>query len=292
MPIHVVSPGDTPHSIAAQYGVSVSRLLYDNQLSENDTLSVGQALLVLIPAITHQVTAGESLDSIASLYGTSIKAILRNNPYLLSIGYLPTDAIITIRYTEEKIGTATFGGYAYPFIQPDILAESLLYLTELYIFSYGFTTEGALVPTDDTALLHAAMEADVSPILTLTPFDASGAFNNYLVHVLVTDMAVQDRLIAELTAAVEQKGYEGVDVDFEYIQAEDRDGYTAFVARLTDHMNALGYRVSVALAPKESADWPGLLYEGIDYPALGAAANQVLLMTYEWGYTLPHAGYM
>jgi spore germination protein len=50
-------------------------------------------------------------------------------------------------------------------------------------------------------------------------------------------------------------------------------------------MNAEGYQVSVALAPKTSAEQKGLLYEGKDYGLLGAAANHVLLMTYEWGYT-------
>jgi len=39
------------------------------------------------------------------------------------------------------------------------------------------------------------------------------------------------------------------------------------------------------LAPKTSADQPGLLYEGKDYRALGQVADHVLLMTYEWGYT-------
>lgn len=41
----------------------------------------------------------------------------------------------------------------------------------------------------------------------------------------------------------------------------------------------------MALAPKTSADQPGLLYEGHDYAALSANADAVLLMTYEWGYT-------
>ena len=50
-------------------------------------------------------------------------------------------------------------------------------------------------------------------------------------------------------------------------------------------MNESGYMVSVALAPKTSADQPGLLYEGKDYGGLGAAADEVLLMAYEWGYT-------
>ncbi len=289
MPIHIVSSGDTPRSIARSYGVSVSRLLYDNQLTDQDSLIPGQALLVLIPAVTHQVRNGESLYSIAADYGTTVKALLRNNPYLISTGYqpenIPADTVLVIHYEGEPLQEAVFGGYAYPFIRPDILRESLLYLSELFVFSYGFTMEGELVSIEDERLLQATQEAGVSPILTLTPLDASGAFNNHLVHALVTDMAVQDRVIEEVTATMLQKGYQGIDIDFEYIQAEDREGYAAFVARITEHMNNLGLRTSVALAPKERADWPGLLYEGVDYEALGAAANQVLLMTYEWGYT-------
>lgn len=77
----------------------------------------------------------------------------------------------------------------------------------------------------------------------------------------------------------------GVDIDFEYILAEDRDAFSAFVWQVAEAMREEGYQTSVALAPKTSADQPGLLYQGKDYRALGAAADHVLLMTYEWGYT-------
>ena len=40
-----------------------------------------------------------------------------------------------------------------------------------------------------------------------------------------------------------------------------------------------------SLAPKTSRDQRGLLYEGHNYAGVGAAADFVLLMTYEWGYT-------
>lgn len=76
-----------------------------------------------------------------------------------------------------------------------------------------------------------------------------------------------------------------MDIDFEYILAEDRDNFTTFVANTTRYMNERGFSVSVALAPKTSPDQQGLLYGGKDYGGLEAAANSVLLMTYEWGYT-------
>ena len=87
-----------------------------------------------------------------------------------------------------------------------------------------------------------------------------------------------------------EKGYKGLNVDFEYILAEDRDAYTAFVGRLTEVMNLFDYRVSVALAPKTSAEQAGVLYEGMDYRGLGEAANEVFLMAYEWGYTYDLTG--
>ena len=46
-------------------------------------------------------------------------------------------------------------GYAYPYIQGQVLSETLTYLTNLSVFSYGFTTSGNLVPpqADDSWMI-------------------------------------------------------------------------------------------------------------------------------------------
>ncbi|MFW5669806.1 MAG: glycosyl hydrolase family 18 protein, partial [Acetivibrio ethanolgignens] len=167
-----------------------------------------------------------------------------------------------------------------------VLSQTLPYLSELSVFSYGFTREGNLVnpPRDDIWMIEAARNAETVPILTLTPLDEEGRFSNYLITAIVENEAARENLISQVMETVRQKGYGGVDIDFEYIRREDRDGFTAFVAEMADALHAEGYQLSVALAPKTSADQPGLLYEGKDYGALGAIADQVLLMTYEWGY--------
>jgi spore germination protein len=133
-------------------------------------------------------------------------------------------------------------------------------------------------------MIEAAWENGVKPMLVLTPF-ANGTFNNQLVKVLAENIEIQQTLIANLLATVQEKGYAGVDVDFEYILPEDRVGYAEFVGRVRETMNVNGYKVSVALAPKTSAGQEGLLYEGMDYALLSANADNVFLMTYEWGYT-------
>ena len=126
----------------------------------------------------------------------------------------------------------------------------------------------------------------------LSTLTEEGGFSNELAHLALTQPAVQDTLVDNLEAMLVQKGYRGLDVDFEYGYAEDAGAYAAFLGRLTERLNPLGYPVIAALAPKIAADQPGTLYEGHDFAAIGAAVNQVLLMTYEWGYTYSQISYM
>lgn len=233
------------------------------------------------------IQEGDSLDVIATRYGVTVESIAYTNqipyPYALAVG----QAILIDTGTQE-IPTVEkqANGYAYPYISPWVLNQTLPYLSNLLVFSYGFTPEGELLPpnTSDERMREAAKDAGRESILTLTPFGPDGRFSNNLIHQMLINPASKERLMDELLTSMTTQGFAGVDVDFEYILAEDRDLFTEFVAELRRRMNANGYRVSVALAPKTSADQPGLLYEGKDYRGLGEAADEVLLMTYEWGY--------
>ena len=291
MIIHVVAPGETLSNIAAQYAVSPSRLSFDNQLSEQNHLVVGQALLVLQPDLIHETTPGETIPSIADLYGVPALQIVRNNPFLTSQPFLRQGQYLVIRYKDQSDRLLTADGYAYPFINMKLLGETLPYLGYLSTFSYGFTEFGELIPIYDEPLLEAARVYGTKAVFVLTPFTEAGTFNSNLVTIASQNMEVQENLMENIQRTVQNKGYSEVDVDFEYIRAEDRLAYVEFVRRLTRRMNAVGITVSVALAPKVSADQPGRLYEGVDYRLLGEAANSVLLMTYEWGYTYNHSGY-
>lgn len=234
------------------------------------------------------VKQGDNVDGIAASVGIPVETLIWDNqieyPYRLAVGQA-----LYISDGDPAPGRRLLhsGGYAYPFIREEVLDETLPYLTSINVFSYGFTAQGNLIPpmADDQRMIERAWEEGVRPILTLTPLGKDGRFNNTLVSTLVKNPEVQQRLIWELGRTMQEKGFAGVDIDFEYVLAEDRVGMAAFVEKVTKIMNVFGYPVSVALAPKTSAQQRGLLYEGIDYRLLGEAANRVLLMTYEWGYT-------
>ena len=234
------------------------------------------------------VKSGDTVDSIAQANGVPVDTILYNNqieyPYELAIGQT---LLLSKESPTGERKTVETNGYAYPFISEGVLDQTLPYLTELSVFSYGFTTEGDLLfpQLDDTFMIRAAYENGTYPVLTLTPFGPDGMFSNYLINRIVNDMAAQERLIFQLGETVIEKGFQGVDIDFEYILAEDRVAFADFVRNVRIAMNEIGCFVSVALAPKTSDDQQGVVYVGKDYALLGEAADKVLLMTYEWGYT-------
>lgn len=233
------------------------------------------------------VRQGDNIDLIASYYGVDAMQIIYDNqliyPYELAVG----QALFIGGGERRPSRSVIVNGYAYPFISEWVLEQTLPYLSGLPIFSYGFTREGQLIAPlwSDEPLIAAAQRYGTSPILVLTPFGPDGRFNNMLIHSVVNEPAYVQNLIQNLVDLMKQKGYQALDIDFEYILAQDRDAFTAFVRQAAETMRANGFRTSVALAPKSSADQAGLLYEGKDYRALGEAADSVLLMTYEWGYT-------
>lgn len=82
MTIHVVKAGETPASIAAQYGVDVRRLMADNDIPESGALAVGQTLVIRFPEIVHVIRPGETLFSLAAAYGTTVRRLWQNNWFL------------------------------------------------------------------------------------------------------------------------------------------------------------------------------------------------------------------
>lgn len=234
------------------------------------------------------VKEGDSVDRIADNYGISAASIIFNNqlvyPYPLAVGQA---LLLSVGNASSGSYPAYVNGYAYPYILQEVLDDTLPYLTSLSVFSYGFTQDGELLPPqiDDSFMIRSALAEGVRPILTLTPLGPDGNFNNLLVSAVVNNEEAKNNLLSNLLTTLTEKDFQGVNIDFEYILPEDRVPFADFVADTRTYLSPYGYPVSVALAPKTSDSQSGLLYEGKDYRLLGEAADSVLLMTYEWGYT-------
>lgn len=285
MTIHIVQAGDTLSSISERYGVSGELIIEQNELPNPDNLVVGQSIGIRVPETTHTVAEGDSLFEIAQTYDVEPNQILQNNPQIAANQTLtPGDVLVITFEGEEVIDTVLMNGYAYPFIDRTTLRKTLPYLTYLLLFTYGFTPAGELVPIDDAELIAIAQEFGVGPIMVLAPMNEEEAFDSQIASAMFNNPEGQNALINNLVTTCQAKGYVGVDIDFEFILPEDRQAFLSFITEVNTRLGEAGLLTMVALAPKTSGEMTGLLYEAHDYPAIGAVADLVLLMTYEWGY--------
>jgi len=77
---YTVEEGDTPSEIAQGHNISLSTLLWANELSVNGYIRPGDELLILpVNGLVHAVRSGETVGALASRYGSTVEKILTYN---------------------------------------------------------------------------------------------------------------------------------------------------------------------------------------------------------------------
>lgn len=286
MIIHVVSKGETISGIARQYGTSVSRIVSDNGLSNLPYPVVGQALAILVPETIHTVQSGESIFSISQRYNISEVELLQKNPTLANNQVLYVGQTLAITFQGEENVPIYISGYVYPYVNQNVFRRNVLYTSECAVFGYGFRDDGSLIPPkNDDILIEQIYSASAMPVLLLSSIGEDGTFSTERSSVLFNNISLQNTVIDNIITEMRKKGYRGIDIDFEYINQNDTATFISFIENVTEKMHRYGFTVNVDLAPKTSREQQGILYEAHDYEKIGAIADTVLLMTYEWGYT-------
>ena len=280
MLIYTVKPGDTLAGISRRYGLSPLRIAADNGLSDMSRLVPGQNLLINVDSVRYILDEGQTLFSISQEYGVPLDELIKANPGLNPLNLRPGDTVMIPVARREKRRPILVNGYAYPSINTNSLNCVLPFLTFLSPFSYKLTPTAELVSTDDSDLIFRAQRSAVMPIMVVTNIFDKG-FSTEVLSVILASEELQERLIGNILSELTGKNYYGVNMDIEYIAPDDRDRYNAFLERLAERLHNEGFIVMSALAPKISADQPGVLYEAHDYAEQGRIADYIIIMTYE-----------
>lgn len=286
MEIYRVKRGDTLYGIARRYGTTAEILARDNGLGARTALTVGQTLVILQPRRVYTVKEGDNLYSIAAGFGLSVEELWQNNAFLGGGDTLRVGERLTIVPEPTRYARAiSVNAYVYPSVSLEVLRSTLPFLTYLTVFGYRALADGALVPIEDEAVLSLAKQYGVAPIMLVSSIGERGTFSSSLAASLLDDRAAWERMVEQILVTLREKGYRGVDVDFEYVPSAYVSRYAEWIAYLRERLADDGYTVFVSLSPKTSDSQQGLLYEAHDYAALDDAADKAFLMTYEWGYT-------
>lgn len=235
--------------------------------------------------VIHVVKKGDSLYSIGKEYNVDYLKIIDDNKIDLNKKLVIGQTIVINDVdVTKKIKSIDVNGYAFPSTNPEILKDALPSLSFLSVFSYQIYPDGTLNTIDDTEIISLAKSYLVLPIMVITNIQ-DGSFSSDLAHVILNDEKIQDDLIQNIINVMEEKGYLGVNIDFEYVYPSDTIAYNNFIKKLHAVTTKKEYLLTSALAPKTSDTQKGTLYEAHDYKAHGQNVDRVIIMTYEWGYS-------
>lgn len=283
MQIHVVHPGETLWLIAQRYGITVTQIATANQLESPSKLVSGLALVIPTPARTHTIRPGENLSEIAQRYNSTIEEISKTNQ-IQNPDMILSGTTLSIPHHKPVIDVN-----AYTINTEETGAREIQevgrYLTYWMPFVYTIREDGGLNAIDDTEMLRSAVAERVVPVLVITNFSSTAAGSS-LAHTVLASTEIQESLLTNILNVIKEKGYQGLNIDFENVFPADRELYNQFLQRAVDRLHPEGYSVSTALAPKISGEQRGLLYEAHDYAVHGRIVDFTVLMTYEWGYRL------
>jgi len=234
----------------------------------------------------YTVKQGDQLAQIASDFKVTPESIITANGLPNPANLLPGQSLI-IPTEKPVIQKTPVSVNAYQYFLGEgevrIVNQYGTYLSIFTPFAYTVTENGALIPIDDEALISAAFDNRALPMMCIRNFSSTEQGQN-VAHALFSDQVAMQNLISNVLAVMRQRGYRGLNIDFEYVLPEDRERYNEFLRMITDQLHREGYFISSAIAPKSGPQQTGLLYGGIDYPAHGSILDFVILMTYEWGY--------
>lgn len=282
MEIYVVQSGDTIEEIANNHGVSVERLVIDNELANPDSLLVGQALVIVYPSKTYRVREGDTLSSIAALNSITINELLRNNPFIINRPYIYPGEELAISYNRN--GSISTYGYTNTFINRQTLLKTLPFLTYLSIFDYQIVPGGEVIGTDnDIDIIEMAIQHGVIPLIHLTTISVQGEIDLALTYRVISNEALQDVIFENMLEVLREKGYHGIIISAQLIDATNQDLFYNYTRRFSERLASEGYITLIAIDPNAHSTNGEVTFETLDLSRFSDIVYSILFLQYTWG---------
>ncbi len=137
----------------------------------------------------------------------------------------------------------------------------------------------------DRGLLRYAREHDVTTYALIANLpgapEPEGEWDWRRVQRAIGTPESRHRHMSEIVALVQDLGVDGVNIDYEELREHQTDEFTAFIELLAGELHGVGKRLAVSVFTQEPDDDDN---HGQDLPALGKAADELVVMAYDQHY--------
>lgn len=167
----------------------------------------------------------------------------------------------------------------------DAMLKHANLLDEVAFFWYSFDGTGKVIPAGkiDLSAKQAAQKNGAKAYALVHNMNMSGSvgFDANLAHRVLSNPATRSKLVTNLVNLTTKDGWDGISIDVEKTPPGDRNNFSAFVDELHKALKANDKVLNISI-PAKFVDYPSDLWSGAyDYAAIGKAADQVILMTYD-----------
>jgi len=161
-----------------------------------------------------------------------------------------------------------------------IVATHVRSYNEISAFSYTVERDGSLTandPVNDAVLVDLARANDIHVVPTV-----SSTWDSRNIIQMLKDPKLRARHIEAIMQVARSPLIDGIDIDYENLPPESRQGFGEFIALLANALHTEGKTLSVTVPAKVRSDDGGTLSHFADYAALGRVADQIRIMAYEY----------
>ncbi|MFC5947939.1 glycosyl hydrolase family 18 protein [Pseudonocardia lutea] len=175
------------------------------------------------------------------------------------------------------------------------VAQHGSFLDEVTPWWYGLAPDGSIVSdlpggadAENTALIRAGGGG-----MRLVPTVAStnkGVWAPHVVHDILQDTQRMNAHTDALVSLAVSHGFAGLQIDYEDLEAGDRDLFTSFVTILAARMHERDKVLYVTVHPKTTDAGYDARNMAQDYAALGRTADRLVIMAYDWHWQASEPG--
>jgi spore germination protein len=211
---------------------------------------------------------------------------------ILGIGLMYLQNQTTITNAEQGTTTKKIIGYIAPWDKTRAMQSvqnNYDVISEVSPVAYTLTPQGDVIldPAGGADLVDDATIADLRAknikIIPAIHNVVNGQWNGgNIVSTLIKDSTTRTTHINNIVELVVSKNYDGIDIDYENLNANDRANYTAFLTALGDALHEKGKVLTTDVYGKtsEPGTWSGP--QAQDWSAIGNAADEVRIMIYDY----------